>query len=117
MEKTKLVDIRKFAYKNVYQIHKKIFDHQLRTSEFVAKLADLESEVRYGTGSAERLFIDLQVIQDYSDALAAELLDIITQIQTLSEEFAAKIEDAIDGLVSQYSNIFFALQILLVSNL
>ena len=100
MEKSKLVAIRKFAYKSVYQINKEIFDYQLRTSEFVAKLADIESEVRYGTSSAERLFLDLQAIQDYSDALAEEVLAIITKIQALSEEFAAKIEDAIDGLVS-----------------
>jgi hypothetical protein len=94
------MSIRKFAYTSVYEIRKDIFAHQLRTLEFVAKLADLESEVRYGSGSADRLFVDLQAIQEYSADLSAEVLDIITQIQELSAEFAAKIEDAIDDLVS-----------------
>lgn len=96
-----LVTIRNFAFEGVSTIHKDYYKHLLRTSEFIAKLAKLESKVRYGSGSGARLLADLQVIQEYSNALADEVVALFDRCQALFESFSDRVEDAIKDLVSK----------------
>ncbi|XP_059489927.1 uncharacterized protein LOC132205086 [Neocloeon triangulifer] len=88
-------DIRDYAFKEVRAIHKLIYEHEMKISEFVELLANTAFHVRSRDNEVEKLVRDLRGIEDASTALIIDVWGIIVRIESLSEEFAFRMEDAI----------------------
>jgi len=92
-------ELRDYAFAEVRLVQKMIYDHQIKTSEFVEHLASTAFDLKNGDENVEKLVCDLRGIEDSSAALIIDIWGIIMRIENLAEEFTYRVEDAIQDIV------------------
>lgn len=104
-EEHQVVHIRQLNFDSrVHDIKEQVFYHQDATTKLIAHLTKVESDVRTGRGSAEKLLTDLRVIRDGANQIINGAETINNHI--LGIHFVDKVKSIVYDIVrlSKYSS-------------